>query len=438
MDESIPKGKLKRTFSSGKIAAKMGTTQVGYWLKKPFLEGEEKDKAKQDAARRQAKTLFDGLAMLRGTALKAAQMLSMETKVFPDEYRKELEKSFHKVPPINRALARKIIQTHFNRPPEAVFDRFDSQAFAAASLGQVHRARTQKGEELAVKIQYPGIRETISSDIRMLKTLVCPMPEYDLMKTALDEIETVLILETDYRQEARHLQFFHTRLAQPGVVVPRVYPELSTARVLTMEHLKGLELDQWLKTGPDLEARTHVAQTLNDIFVRGFYELNCIHADPNPGNYLVTEDLDIGLLDFGCVRSFEPKFIALYQRLIQSTGSKNRERVRALLRDLHFISQDLAPEIQEEMITLFHGITTWYGRLFKEETFDFGAHPDFMETGRTLSRRMQKFSKHIKQINPEFIFLDRTRYGLLRLFEKMGVCLKMRNQYEFCGDDGNG
>ncbi|WDP89105.1 MAG: AarF/ABC1/UbiB kinase family protein [Desulfobacter sp.] len=433
MNSDIPRGKLSRTLSSGRIAAKMGKNQVKYWLKKPFLNGTDTDRAKQDLAADNARTLFDGLAMLRGTALKAAQMLSLETEFFPKEFQKELEKSYHQVPPINRALARKIIQNNFGRPPEALFDSFDSTAFAAASLGQVHSARAAgEGSALAVKIQYPGIRDTISNDIRMLKTLVYPMTEYEILKTALDEIETVLVRETDYTQEAEHLEFFRQHLDIPGVRIPKVYPSLSTDQVLTMSRLQGRVLSDWLETGPDRESKTRVGQTLNNIFVKGFYELNLIHADPNPGNFLITDDLAIGLLDFGCVRAFEPRFIRLYKKLVRMAGHKDLETFRSLLMELNFISPDLDRAIQDEMAGLFRDMAGWYGRLFMEETFDFGAHPDFMEKGKKLGLRMHHFSKHIHRINPEFIFLDRTRYGLIRLFEKMGVCLKMQNPHEFC------
>ena len=215
MEADIPKGKISRTISSGKIAAKIGTKQLGYLIKRPFLSEEGKRKSKDRLDSENAKVLFKGLSLLRGTALKAAQMLSFENDIIPKSVQKELEKSYNQVPPINRALVRKIIVNNFDNPPENVFLSFDLKAFAAASLGQVHTAKSKNHEKLAVKIQYPDIAKTISNDITILKTALRPMSQYDIIKTALDEIKQVLLDETDYEKEAQNILFFrinHTLL----------------------------------------------------------------------------------------------------------------------------------------------------------------------------------------------------------------------------------
>jgi len=171
MSDIIPKGKIKRTFSSGKIAVKMGTNQLGFMVKRPFLSKESQELSREKKDTMNAQILFSGLSLLRGTALKAAQMMSLESEYIPESMRKELEKSYNQVPPINRALVRKIILNSFNTPPENVFKTFNSKAFAAASLGQVHLATTDNDETLAVKIQYPDISKTIANDINLLKTI---------------------------------------------------------------------------------------------------------------------------------------------------------------------------------------------------------------------------------------------------------------------------
>ncbi len=161
MTETIPRSKWKRGLSGGKTAAAMGRKTLKYLARKPFLREGKREEEKSALNRENAVLLFEGLSLLKGTALKIAQLLSMEMEIFPPEITRELQKSYHKVPPLNRALVRKTVQNALGAPPESIFDAFESTAFAAASLGQVHRAVTQKGERLAVKIQYPGIRETI-------------------------------------------------------------------------------------------------------------------------------------------------------------------------------------------------------------------------------------------------------------------------------------
>lgn len=431
MTDTIPRTKMSRTFSSGKMAAKIGTNQLGFLIKKPFLSKKKQTVSKKQTDARNAQILFNGLSMLRGTALKAAQMLSLESDMIPESIRKELEKSYNQVPPINRALARKIIVNNFNSPPEKVFASFDSKAFAAASLGQVHLAKSWDGDNLAVKIQYPDISQTISNDIRLLKTVLRPMSQFDIIKIALEEIEEVLLNETDYIKEGQNIQYFRENLINDQIIIPEIFQDLTTRNVLSMSCMKGLILNKWLETNPSKEDKTIVAQTLHDIFIEGFYSLKKIHADPNPGNFLVTDDLKICLLDFGCVRSFDDGFIQLYQELIRRGSSKDKQVFIDLLTRMQLITPGLDPKVKNQMVTLFIKIGDWFSELFKEEEFDFGANPDFMEKGRIIARQMHQFRKHIHSITPEFIFLDRTRYGLIRLFEKMRVKVRIRNKYEY-------
>ena len=433
MDDTIPTGKIKRTLSSGKVVTRLGRSQLTYYLKKPFLSRERQAGYRREKEVQNARIIFEGLTLLRGTALKAAQMLSLESEVIPGSLRKELEKSYNQVPPINRALARKIIINNLNAPPEQIFDTFETKAFAAASLGQVHRAATREGDHLAVKIQYPDIAATISNDIRLLRGMLRPMSQYNIIKTALSEIETVLLNETDYEKEAANILFFKDHLSLNRVHVPAVFPEYSSRHVLSMSHMKGLPLNKWLETRPDQSSRNRIAQILHDIFVRGFYELKTLHADPNPGNFLITEDLHVGLLDFGCVRRFDDRFIQIYRDLIRISTGRDRDAYLDLLMRIRLVTPDFDPGAASELVDLFISIGDWFSRLFRETWFDFGAEPDFMAQGRQIGMEMHKFRKHIQTITPEFIFLDRTRYGLMRLFERMKAKIRIRNRYEHPG-----
>jgi len=413
MPDTIPKGKIKRTYSSGKIAVKMGTNQLGFMVKRPFLSKTNQEQYRDMKDAKNAKILFSGLSLLRGTALKAAQMMSLESDYIPESMRKELEKSYNQVPPINRALVRKIIHNSFNTGPENIFKSFDSKAFAAASLGQVHLAATDNNEKLAVKIQYPDISKTIANDINLLKTVLRPLPEYSVIKTALEEVKVVLLNETKYEKEAQHIEFFRKHLKNTDVLIPKVHHDLTTQHVLSMTYMDGQMLNKWLETNPDQESKNQIAQTLHNIFIEGFYELNQIHADPHPGNFLVTDELKIGLLDFGCVRAFNTDFVKLYQRFIQIGSQNDKSEYLDLLIEMKLITPELNSDVKDKMVDLFMEIGSWFSAPFKEEEFDFGKNPDFMEKGRKIGMQMRQFRKHINDITPEFIFLDRTRYGLL-------------------------
>jgi len=431
MKDKIPITCLARGLSSTRMAARIGTNQVRYLVKRPFLSEDERRASRDKRDKDNATALFDGLALLKGTALKAAQVLSFEHELLPEAFQRELEKSYYQVPPINRALVRKLVATGLNDAPEKIFSRFDTRAFAAASLGQVHRARSRQGRELAVKIQYPDMEKTIESDIRMLGVLARPMADANLIRPALDEIREVLLAETDYLREAENIAFFKQHLNLEQVAIPKSLPDLSTRHILTMSFLDGQTVSRWLKTNPAQDQRNQVAQTLNDIFIRSFYELHVVHADPNPGNFLVRDDLSVGLLDFGCIRKVRPEFIAQYRELIRLGGTRDSQAYLDLLTRMNFLSKDLKPEHARQVIGTVMEMGAWLKPLFQKRYFDFRDHPDFMSHGRRMSRDLHRLGRHIKGFPPEIIFLDRTRYGLIRLYEQMGVKIRLRNRYEF-------
>ncbi|MBI5590219.1 MAG: AarF/ABC1/UbiB kinase family protein [Deltaproteobacteria bacterium] len=430
MAEEIPVSKWKRGLSGSRTAAGMSRKALKYLVLKPFLTQEKRLQARETLDRETGAMLFEGLSLLRGTALKMAQLLSMELDIFPPEITKELKKSYHQVPPINRALVRKTIQNALGRPPEQIFQAFEPTAFAAASLGQVHRATTLTGDGLAVKIQYPGIRETIQNDVQLMRLALRPLSEYRMLVPAIEEIETRLLEETDYCRELENMAFFRQRLNMERVIVPAPCGDLSTDTVLSAEHINGMTLNAWLRTGPGQKERDQVAQTLHDLFISGLYRLHCIHADPNPGNFIVSCDNKIGLVDFGCIKRFDPEFVALYGELPRSAMHGSRGDYLRLLKALHIAGSALSPEVEDDMFKVFHQTGQWLGRLYQDEYFDFTANPDFIATGKQMMIQAYELRKHM-DINTNFIFLHRTRYGLLRLFEEMGARVCFRNPYEY-------
>jgi len=189
MQAKIPQSKLQRGLAGGKTAARVGGKMLKYLARKPFIDKTHREQEKRKAYNESAEVVFKGLCLLKGTALKIAQALSMEMDIFPENVRRELEKSYNQVPPMNRVLIKKAVSNAFGSPVEEIFATFNPVAFAAASLGQVHLATSPAGENLAVKVQYPGIAETIKSDVTLIKSLLYPMSEYDQIRPVIDEIE---------------------------------------------------------------------------------------------------------------------------------------------------------------------------------------------------------------------------------------------------------
>ncbi|OQW98129.1 MAG: hypothetical protein BWK73_53255 [Thiothrix lacustris] len=204
MQDTIPAGKWQRAGIVGSTALKVGLREVQHKVKRPFLSAQRQQEAKQEVDDHNASLLFDTLTQLRGTALKAAQMLSMEVELLPERYRRELEKSFHQVPPLNRVLVRKALHEQFGKPPEHLFATFDTTAFAAASLGQVHAATLPDGTPVAVKIQYPGIHVAMDNDMKLLRQLARGLPNPEIALQSLLEIQARLREEVDYLHESTH------------------------------------------------------------------------------------------------------------------------------------------------------------------------------------------------------------------------------------------
>jgi predicted unusual protein kinase regulating ubiquinone biosynthesis (AarF/ABC1/UbiB family) len=322
------------------------------------------------------------------------------------------------------------VRDALGRPPEVAFDHLELTAFAAASLGQVHRARDRDGTTLAVKVQYPGIARTIDSDIALLRQILRPVIQSDQLGPMLEEVSTRLHEEVDYLQEAGNLEWFARRLRIEGVRIPSVRPELSAGTVLTTTLIHGQPLDQWLDSGPDPRAVDHVARTLQQIFISGLYELHVLHADPNPGNFIIADDLTVGLVDFGCVKRLDPVFVERYRRLARAGFRGCDQDHFAQMKAMGFMPDHLEPAVLEEIRNVGDTFGRWFGRLAADERFDFGANPGFIAEGKAAMARFHHLRRHLN-INPDFLFLDRTRYGLLRLFEQMRARVRFRNEYEY-------
>lgn len=422
---SIPAGKWQRAGIIGSAALKVGLREVQHKVKRPFLSTERRVEAQQDVDEQNARQLFAALTQLRGTALKAAQMLSMEVELLPERYRKELEKSFHQVPPLNRVLVRKAIQEQFGKPPEQLFATFDSQAFAAASLGQVHAATLPDGTPVAVKIQYPGIHVAMDNDMKLLRGLARNLPNTDIVLQSLDEIRERLREEVDYLHEATTTRWFAEHLHVDGVSVPQIFPSYSGERVITTQYLKGKHLEAWLADNPSQAVRDRAAQCLYDSFAYSVRTLRHLHADPNPGNYLFYADGSISLLDFGCSKQLSPEFVAVLPRLLWSFHDDDEAATFVAYRELGMSYDKASPTWYKEVLRPF---AEWAARPLREASFDFGKHANYTSHAREIIHRLAETSG-LNRVADEFIFFDRTVYGLCKIFERMGANVRIRHHW---------
>lgn len=431
MKPALPEGRLARAGVAGKAALKVGLGHLGHGLKRPFLSPTQRAEERIALDERHARMLFEALAQLRGTALKAAQMLAMEVELLPEAYRRELEKSCHQVPPLNRVLVRKALQQAFGQAPEALFAQFDSEAFAAASLGQVHRARLHDGRAVAVKIQYPGIHVAVDSDMTLLRQLARGMPNAALIQQSLEEIHARLREEVNYRAEAAQTAWFAERAVGDGIALVSPVPELCGERVLTTEMADGLHLDAWLAGQPSQAARYRAGQQLYDFFVDSTRRLHRLHADPNPGNYLFHPDGSVTVIDFGCVREISPVFAEALPQLLQAYAADDPTALFATYRRLGMEHRGDHDQVYRDILRPFG---SWLLEPMQAESYDFATHADYTWRGQQLMHKMSGL-KGLDRLADEFIYVDRTYYGLCKLFERLGARVRIRHHW-FAGESG--
>ncbi|HSF42307.1 MAG TPA: AarF/ABC1/UbiB kinase family protein [Thermoanaerobaculia bacterium] len=380
-----------------------------------------------DAATHEANALriFDALGQLRGAFLKVGQLLSQQSHSLPEAYVRRLSELQRSAPPMHGTLARIQVKNELGRPPEEIFAEFEREPFAAASLGQVHRARLATGEEVAVKIQYPGIERSLESDFKLLRGMLATsrlagrLPE---MGAALDEVERHLLDEVDYVREAEALEELRGLLADDErFVLPRVFPERSSRRVLTMELLAGRHLSDLLREDPPQEERDRLATALLGLFFRQTLELGVLHADPHPGNFLFLPDGRIGLLDFGCVKRFTPEFLAAHRRLLLIPVEGEEALVASYLEIglLDPAAENAAG--QRALLLALQRLDA--AKYHREGLFDFG-DPEFLRSLTALLR--EQLAAGLS--HPQFILYMRTKLGLYNLFHQLGArvdCLRV-------------
>lgn len=409
--KDFPQSKFQRSKKVVKTALNLGVKEAGFRLTSPFAQN--KSQRKQTHQDAMAKTMFQALGSLKGVALKAAQLLSLEFNILPPVYRKELQRACFDAPRLNRAVIRKAFMNSLNQEPEAMFAEFDAHAFAAASLGQVYAAVDKDKTNLAVKVQYPGIKETIDSDLDLIRALLKPLPDSDLAMFALGEIRERLLEEIDYSKELQYQEFFRERINHSKLFIPRPFKQYSSRRVLTTERIFAPHLDDWLKTNPPQEERNRYGQLLLDFFMFSLKELERIMADPNMGNYLFMPDGRLGIIDFGCVKSFDSEFSPALFRLINSLRGVPLDLIKQSYRELNF--QFIESRELDEHLKQW---CTWLERLCTGAAFDFGENRGYLDNGL---KNMPRLHGHFTAFNRDFLFLDRNLMGVFRLLERMGA-----------------
>lgn len=408
----VPTGRVHRAWSLGTLSAKIAAGWMVTWVRGAFAGEEERTRRANEDRMRASLAILGRMGYLRGAVMKVGQILANYPDLVPEQLMNTLALLHFEAPPMHYALLGEHVRHELGAEPEELFASFERKAFAAASLGQVHRARTREGDELAVKIQYPGIGRTIESDFKNLSILAAPMrlgPDGANFAAQMAYMRDMLLLEVDYESEARFLERAREALSEvDDVVIPRVYRDLSTRRILSMERLEGLHLTEWLATDPPQSERDRIGDLLNRATGRLFFSERLCWGDPHPGNLMVLEDGRLGMLDFGSCRSFDGHEWGLI-----TLGVDGYREGGAKLREAMSVGCELSAKqaADPERMRFLEAYALWYWEPMAagDEAFDF-SDPDYIQRGMKLFGETS--SRRYTQSHPVNLYNARFLYGV--------------------------
>lgn len=410
----------------------MGGNYVKYVAKSIAGDEKARDQLNED----NANDIYESLSELKGSALKVAQIMSMDKNMLPTAMQEKFALAQYSAPPLSYPLVVKTFRQYFGKSPDQMFDTFTKSAVNAASIGQVHKA-TLDGKTFAVKVQYPGVADSVQSDLKMVKPIamkILGLKESEV-KQYFEEVESKLMEETDYEHELRQsIEMAEASQSLEGFIFPGYYPEFSSKRVLTMDWLDGMHLKEFLKTNPSQEMRNEIGQRLWSLYDFQVNELRAIHADPHPGNFLIQEDGTIGLIDFGCVKRIPEDFYHKYFQLINSSIVNDDLKLKELFFDLEFIFRDEPKDVQDLFFEVFKTSMELLIRPFMSESFDFSnqAYFDEMyEMGEELKSRKDIRKNGVARGSRHILYINRTYFGLFALLNELGATINTDTSFKF-------
>lgn len=425
--DSIPTGKMERVTKLVTTGVKVGGNYLKYYGEKVVNPSLTKDKLHES----NAADIYDGLKELKGSALKVAQMLSMEKNLLPQSYVDKFSLSQFSVPPLSAPLVRKTFKSYFKQYPEELFDSFSPDSINAASIGQVHKAK-KNGKDLAVKIQYPGIRESISSDIALVKPIAVRM--FNLQGTSdeyFQEVEDKLTEETDYKLEiAQSMKVIEDCEKIDNLLFPHYYPEFSSDKIITMDWMNGIHLSEFCSSAASQEDRDKVGQTLWNFYMYQIHKLKKFHADPHPGNFLVDDKSNLIAIDFGCMKEIPNDFYVPYFEVSTPESLKDMDYFTKKLFELEILKNTDKPKELEFFTTMFHELLSVFTQPIQAEVFDF-AQPEFQAQIAALSEKFAS-DKTLRKMNgnrgsKHFIYVNRTFFGLYSLMFDIKAKVKIND-----------
>lgn len=416
----VPTGRLRRLWSLSGLQTQVALAYGAYFIRAWFRSDDRKQQDLLETNLRSALKTFETMAYLRGAVMKIGQAVATFSELIPEQFAQLLGRLHFDAPPMHYSLLREHVQNELGKDPEDLFDWFETTAFAAASLGQVHRARLKTGASVAVKIQYPGIARTIRADVRNLIALLFPLRlanDWDSFRGQLEEVRRVLESETDYEQEAESLRKARTAFGEDdAIVVPRVHDDYCTKRILTMEYLDGASVPEFLAQEPGQPERDHFGGLIHRAATLLFSRRRMYYSDFHPGNFLRLQDGRLGLIDLGGVRYFNDQEWEYLRRANEAMFSGDRDVVLKYVQESLMLS-DQEMESKRDVVQLVQQWAHYYWEPpLAEGPFDFG-DPNYLQRGMELWKRAA--GARVLRQRPVNVFLHRGSFELIGLMYQL-------------------
>ncbi|MGN6803660.1 MAG: ABC1 kinase family protein [Ginsengibacter sp.] len=420
--ETMPTTKVERSAKFVKTGFRIGGNYVKHYSKKLFNPELSRDELNED----NASDIYESLSQLKGSALKVAQMLSMDKNILPKAYVDKFSQSQYNAPPLSGPLIIKTFTKSFGKAPSQIFDTFNLNSVQAASIGQVHEA-TLNGKKLAIKVQYPGVGDSISSDLKLVKPFafrLLGMSEKEL-NIYIGEVEERLLEETDYELEVkRSIKISKACKGLKNVVFPTYYPKFSSSKIITMDWMEGLHLKEFLATNPSQKLKNKIGQALWDFYNFQQHELRAVHADPHPGNFLITPDEKLAVIDFGCIKELPDDFYEPFFALIVPGLMEDKEATIKAFRQLEMIQPNDDKKQIEFYYKAYKEMISLFALPYTSKVFDF-SKPEFFEQlyawGEKIARMPEfKQPRGVKH----FIYVNSTNFGLYTLLNELNATVR--------------
>ncbi len=424
---SEPKLRVSRGLAAMRLAARGGARYAATAPRLFAAAGERRQQLRDDLALRTAQDVADTLGTMKGVLMKIGQLASYVDDGIAPPARRILGRLQDSVPPMSPELSAGVIEAEFGAAPERIFKEWDPLPIAAASIGQVHRAITADGQAVAVKVQYPGIAETIAADlgtVGLIRSLLkMAVPSQDV--TALiEELRERISEELDYVREAENQRQFAAYFdGHPTASVPKIVDELSTARVITSELAAGARFGEML--GWPQEERDLAAETIYRFTFRSLYELNAFNGDPHPGNYLFEPGGRVTFLDFGLVKHFTPRELDPLIRMIEALClHDDPEGFRRAMEEADFLEPG-APIATEDVVA--------HMSLFYDSIREHGPRTMTSEYSSAVARRYVDFKNPLAayaKIPRPYVIVQRINLGLFAILGQMRATANWRGLSE--------